>query len=237
MLATPATSTRPAAPTCGDCVSARASATGSRAASGQIGQGTRPTGARSSRVAHVRQARSGRARPRCPGRRSGRQHGRQRRPSRLKRAHLRIARAGADHRCRQAPNATAIDGAPLAASAGRRRSTASAGTPAAGKAPPPGARAPARRAASWASSGVVSWPSCSRPSVAISASSAPSADRARVVHRIGLAAEGEGHRLRGLGAREVVGGVPGEHQRQRPAAARTARARRAAASTMGPAAQ
>jgi hypothetical protein len=39
--------------------------------------------------------------------------------------------------------------------------------------------------------------------------------RACVVHRVGLAAEGQRHRLRGLGAREVEGGVPDERHRRR----------------------
>ena len=39
-------------------------------------------------------------------------------------------------------------------------------------------------------------------------------DRPRVVGRIGFAAEGEGQRLRRFGARQVIGGVPGQRQRQ-----------------------
>ena len=72
------------------------------------------------------------------------------------------------------PNSTAIVGAPLAASSGnainaamrarQRRNGAAASDHSASAA-----------ANNCTSSGVVSWPSCSRPSVAISASSAPSA--------------------------------------------------------------
>ena len=73
-----------------------------------------------------------------------------------------------------APKASAIDGAPLAASIGRAAIVASRERPVRyGLAARPYMKSAAP--ASCASSGVVSCPSCSRPRVAITASTAPSA--------------------------------------------------------------
>ena len=83
-----------------------------------------------------------------------------------------------------------------------------------GRALRPARRGTAPSRASWTSSGVVSWPSCSRPERGHQRQHGAVGDGAGVVDGLGLAAEGKGHRLRRVGARQVVGGVPGQHQDQ-----------------------
>ena len=194
----------PAAPTRGGAAGGGASATASTAPAARPATGTsshsRPICSSCARSKRTDDAPGPGAQP------GGQQRGRQRAQAdpRRKAPHLRVARARADHRAGQA-HGQRHGGRAAAGQQHQRGHGGQRGRARRGRArrPAPTGTGSRRRAAPV--SGVVSWPSCSRPRLAISASTARVGDGARVVDRVGLAAEGEGHRLRRLGARQLEG--------------------------------